>query len=121
MSHDPAEDLAAIAGPVLAITGLADLQVDPADVQAIGRLVTGPFTGETPEDLTHLLRFDHHAPSLRRYPALLRNPVAPSVIDRVRVVDDHSAVLTPCHPLAVARVPCDAFVAWSQVSARPAH
>ncbi len=83
MRYDPAEDLATVAGPVLAITGLADLQVDSADVAAIGRLVTGPFTGETPADLTHLLRIDHHAPSLQRYTDQLRHPVAPSLIDLV--------------------------------------
>ncbi len=83
MTYDPAGDLAAVAGPVLAITGLADLQVDPADVPAIGRLVNGPFTGETPDDLTHLLRIDHHAPSLRRYTDQLRRPVEPSLVDRV--------------------------------------
>jgi len=83
MTYDPAGDLAAVAGPVLAITGLADLQVDPADVMAIGRLVTGPFTGETPDHLTHLLRIDHHAPSLGRYTNQLLRPVEPSLVDRV--------------------------------------
>lgn len=48
MAHDPGPDLARIDRPVLAITGSRDIQVDPADVARIGRLVTGPFDGETP-------------------------------------------------------------------------
>ncbi len=83
MAHDPAEDLRTITGPVLAITGRSDLQVDPSDVAVIGSLVSGPFTGETPDDLTHLLRVDHHAPTVGRYASQLREPVAPSVVDRV--------------------------------------
>ena len=83
MAYDPTDDLSAITGPVLAITGLADLQVDSADVAAIGRRVTGPFTGETPDHLTHLLRLDHHPPALRRYAAQLQGPVAPTLVDRV--------------------------------------
>ena len=38
------------------MTGAKDIQVDAADVAAIGRMVTGPFDGETPDDLTHVLR-----------------------------------------------------------------
>ena len=56
MAYDPARDLAAVRCPVLAITGANDIQVDPDDVARIGELVAAPFTGETPEGLTHLLR-----------------------------------------------------------------
>ena len=59
MTYDPAADLVAINRPVLAVTGMKDVQVDPADVAVIGRMVTGPFEGETPDDLTHVLRRDH--------------------------------------------------------------
>ena len=37
MTYDPAADLVAIDRPVLAVTGGKDVQVDPADVAAIGR------------------------------------------------------------------------------------
>ena len=83
MRYDPATDLRAITGPVLAVTGSADLQVDPADVATVGRLVTGPFTGETPGNLTHLLRLDHHPPSIRRYTSQIREPVDAMLVDRV--------------------------------------
>lgn len=83
MAYDPVADLSAIAVPVLAITGRSDLQVDPADVAAIGRHVAGPFTGETPDHLTHLLRIDRHPPSLRRYTEQIGRPVDDAVIARV--------------------------------------
>ena len=67
MRYDPAADLVTINRPVLAVTGGKDVQVDPADVAAIGRMVTGPFEGDTPDDLTHVLRHDHHSPGLHRY------------------------------------------------------
>lgn len=83
MDHDPTGDLADIDRPVLAITGGHDVQVDPADVATIGRLVTGPFDGETPAGLTHLLRHDDGPPGLRSYPAQIRQPTDRSVVERV--------------------------------------
>ena len=62
MTYDPASDLGTIDRPVLAVTGRKDVQVDPADVAAIGRMVTGPFEGDTPDDLTHMLRRDDRSP-----------------------------------------------------------
>ena len=56
------------------MTGGKDVQVDPADVAAIGRMVTGPFEGETPDDLTHVLRRDH-SPGLHRYVDNCANPL----------------------------------------------
>lgn len=83
MGHDPAADLALIDRPVLAVTGRKDVQVDPADVATIGRLISGPFEGETPDDLTHLLRSDDAPPGLRAYPAQLQRPPDRQVVDRV--------------------------------------
>jgi uncharacterized protein len=83
MTHDPGPDLAAIDRPVLAITGGKDIQVDPADVARIGRLVTGPFEGEVPADLTHLLRRDPGPPGLWRYRGQLRRPVDGRVTERI--------------------------------------
>lgn len=56
--YDPAPPLARIGVPVLAITGGHDLQVPPADVEAMGKLVTGEFEGHIVGDLSHLLRPD---------------------------------------------------------------
>ena len=83
MTYDPAVDLVAISRPVLAVTGGKDVQVDAADVVAIGRMVTGPFEGDTPDDLTHVLRRDQHPPGLHRYAELLRGPVDPKLVERV--------------------------------------
>ena len=75
MAYDPAVDLAAIRCPVLAVTGAKDLQVDAADVARIGSRVAGPFTGQTPEHLTHLLRSDVGRPTIAGYRKLLAQPV----------------------------------------------
>jgi len=83
MTYDPTEDLATIDRPVLAITGANDIQVDPDDVARIGGLVTGNFDGDVPADLTHILRRDSSAPSLRAYRKQFRQPVDPWVVDRV--------------------------------------
>jgi uncharacterized protein len=74
MRYDPTVDLAAIRCPVLAITGSNDIQVDPGDVDRIGELVPGPFTGLEPEGLTHVLR-THPRGGLPSYSAQLKRPV----------------------------------------------
>jgi uncharacterized protein len=83
MTHDPCPDLACIDRPVLAVTGSKDLHVDPADVARIGRLVTGPFDGEVPPDLTHILRRDPGPPGLSRYRAQLTRPIDGWVTERI--------------------------------------
>ena len=81
-AHDPRADLAAIQIPLLAITGDADLQVDPADLEVMARLVPHAETHCVP-GLTHLLRVDSRPPSPLAYPRLLRGPVDPRVLDMV--------------------------------------
>ena len=83
MAYDPAADLATIDRPVLAVTGAKDIQVDATDVAAIGRMVSGPFDGETPDDLTHVLRRDPHPPGLHRYAEQLNRPVDADLVERV--------------------------------------
>ncbi|WP_436758150.1 alpha/beta hydrolase family protein [Streptosporangium sp. V21-05] len=56
LAHDPRPDLANIQVPVLAITGDKDVQVDPADLDEIRRLVPGEVEVHRIPDLTHLLR-----------------------------------------------------------------
>ncbi len=83
LAYEPTHDLATITSPVLAVTGGKDLQVDPADVAAIGRLVQGPFRGETPPDLTHLLRTETGDAGILSYRRQLKRPVDSALVDDV--------------------------------------
>jgi uncharacterized protein len=78
--YDPAPALARITVPVLAITGGHDLQVPPADVDAIGGLVRGPFEGHVVGDLSHMLRSDPGSVGPRGYRRQARQPVSPEVL-----------------------------------------
>jgi hypothetical protein len=83
MVYDPVEALSIIDGPVLAITGAKDVQVDPDDVARIGQIVTGSFEGEVPVDVTHVLRRDPGPPGLGSYRKQFSRPIDPWVVDRV--------------------------------------
>jgi pimeloyl-ACP methyl ester carboxylesterase len=83
MAYDPAADIARIECPVLAITGSCDLQVEPEDVARIGQLVRGQFTGATTEGLTHVLRTEEGAPGPAGYPAQLKRPVDPDLVEQI--------------------------------------
>ena len=83
MAYDPTEALSIIDGPVLAITGAKDIQVDPDDVARIGQIVKGSFDGKVPVDVTHVLRRDPGPPGLGSYRKQFRRPIDPWVVDRV--------------------------------------
>lgn len=83
LRHNPRADLASIQAPVLAITGDKDIQVDPADLDEIRRLVPGEAEVHRLPDLTHLLRRDPGQPSMRSYRRLLRRPVDPDLLTQV--------------------------------------
>jgi uncharacterized protein len=78
--YDPAPALAGVTVPLLAITGGHDLQVPPADVEAMGRLVLGPFEGHVARDLSHLLRPDPDSVGPRGYRRQMREPTSPEVL-----------------------------------------
>jgi uncharacterized protein len=78
--YDPTPALASVTVPVLAVTGGHDLQVPPADVEAIGRLVRGPFEGHVMGDLSHMLRPDPDLAGPRGYRRQARQPVSPEVL-----------------------------------------
>ncbi|MFD7060010.1 alpha/beta hydrolase [Streptomyces sp. NPDC059906] len=81
--HDTRDDLAAVPAtvPVLAVTGDKDVQVPPADLDEIRRLVPGGDTEiHRVPDLTHVLRRDTGRPTLRSYRRLLREPVDPELL-----------------------------------------
>ncbi len=80
LAYDPSAALARIKVPVLAITGGQDVQVPPEDVNAIGRLVQGPFEGHVVGDLSHLLRPDPGSVGPRGYRRAVRQPVSPEVL-----------------------------------------
>jgi uncharacterized protein len=81
--YDPAPVLARITVPVLAITGAHDVQAPPADVEAMGRLVEGPFEGHVVPGLSHLLRPDPDWIGPRGYRRAVRQPVSPEVLDLI--------------------------------------
>ena len=81
--YDPALALAQVTVPVLAITGGHDLQVPSADVEAMGKLVLGPFEGHVVGDLSHLLRPDPDSVGPRGYRRATRQPVSPQVLDLI--------------------------------------
>jgi len=80
VAYDPAPVLARITVPMLAITGEHDLQVPPADIEVMSRLVQGPFEGHVVADLSHLLRPDPASLGLRGYRRQVRQPVSPDVL-----------------------------------------
>ncbi|MGW1676480.1 alpha/beta hydrolase [Saccharopolyspora sp. NPDC002376] len=83
LAHDPRPALADIDVPVLAITGGKDIQVDPADLDEIDRLVLGEVEVHRIPDLTHLLRRDPGRPSVFAYRRLLRRPVDAELLAQV--------------------------------------
>jgi hypothetical protein len=83
LDHDPRPDLARLDVPVLAVTGSADLQVDPADLAEIERIVPGPVTTWTAPGLSHVLRRARGAGSLADYKRQIREPVDAELLDRV--------------------------------------
>ncbi|VVJ17451.1 Uncharacterised protein [Amycolatopsis camponoti] len=83
LAHDPRADLANIRVPVLAITGGKDIQVDPADLDVIRRLVPGDVEVHRIDDLTHLLRRDPGRPSVRSYSRQLRRPADADLLAQV--------------------------------------
>ncbi|MER7010686.1 alpha/beta hydrolase [Saccharopolyspora sp. NPDC000359] len=83
LAHDPRAVLRDVDVPVLAITGGKDVQVDPADLAEIRRLVPGDVEVHQIPDLTHLLRRDPGRPSVRSYRRLLRRPVDAELLAQV--------------------------------------
>jgi fermentation-respiration switch protein FrsA (DUF1100 family) len=89
LAHDPAPDYARITAPVLAITGGHDMQVPHEDIEAIGRLVQGPFDGHVAGDLSHVLRPDPDRKGPFGYRRALRQPVSPDVLTLITTWAEH--------------------------------
>jgi uncharacterized protein len=75
LRHDPRADLARLTVPVLALTGDKDLQVPAEDLAVLAATVPGPVEVRCVPDLTHTLRRQERAPSMRHYREELRRPV----------------------------------------------
>jgi len=75
MALDPAAYLARITVPTLAITGDKDLQVDPAELDTMKATIAGPITTIRVPGLSHILRRDPGAPSLKDYRTQWAQPV----------------------------------------------
>jgi uncharacterized protein len=83
LSHDPSTDLSRVTAPVLAVTGTKDLQVPPDDLSAIASAAAGRVETHLVNGLTHTLRIQRAAPSLRLYRSEVRRPVAAEVLQLV--------------------------------------
>lgn len=83
LAYEPAEALGRVTVPVLAVTGAKDVQVDPEDIDTLGGIVGGAYTGEVPAELTHILRRTEGPPSVRDYKKLVREPVDAGLLDLV--------------------------------------
>lgn len=83
LASRPQDALRRVTMPVLAITGEKDIQVNPDDLEIIRQSVQGPVDTRRPENLTHLLRNDSGAPSVRAYKRLAKQPTEPEVLSAV--------------------------------------
>ena len=85
LSYTPADDLARVRVPVLAITGSKDIQVDPAELKSLGELVKGEYESHVVPDVTHMLRADLSLgrPTTANYPEQVRRPVDERVLQLV--------------------------------------
>jgi alpha/beta superfamily hydrolase len=85
LSYTPGDDLVKIHVPVLAIIGSKDIQVDPADMPVMEKLVKGEFEGHVLLDVTHLLRADTSPgrPSTKTYLEQVKRPVDARLLELV--------------------------------------
>jgi pimeloyl-ACP methyl ester carboxylesterase len=72
LEFDPTDALSRARCPVLAITGAKDLDVDPADLQELERVVPTEYTYHVVPNLTHLLRIDEKEPTYFNYQKQLK-------------------------------------------------
>ncbi len=83
LAYDPAEDLARIRVPVLAITGSKDIQVNSADLELMAGLITSDFEPNVVPDVTHLLRADPGEPTMGTYRKQSQRPVDQRVLELI--------------------------------------
>lgn len=81
IAYDPEPTLRMTTSPLLAITGSKDVQVNPADVQEVGRLAGERATALAIEDVDHILRTEPAAISNpKRYKQQITKPIDGRVV-----------------------------------------
>jgi len=75
IAYNPAEDLARIRVPVLAITGSKDIQVNPRDLTRMSEIVQTDFEYQEVPNVSHILRIEEREPSLSTYKKQARQPM----------------------------------------------
>lgn len=83
LALDPEAIFAATQTPMLLIAGEKDLQCLPEDIHRIAQVTPALTDLCLIEGMTHLLRIDPEVPSLMAYPQLLKQKVAPLLIERL--------------------------------------
>jgi uncharacterized protein len=80
---DPRAIFSQITCPMLLIGAEKDLQCDPTDVDRIAKLAKGSVDAHVIENLTHVLRLDKRQPSFLGNGELIKQPVAPIVLELI--------------------------------------
>jgi uncharacterized protein len=80
---DPPAIFSQVTCPMLLIGAEKDLQCDPADVNRIAKLAKGPADAQVIKNLTHILRLDEGQPSFLGNGKLIKQPVAPIVLELI--------------------------------------
>jgi pimeloyl-ACP methyl ester carboxylesterase len=83
MAYNPAEDMPKIRGPVLALTGSKDIQVNPADLNQMAGLLKCEFDPHVLPNITHLLRAELGEPTLYTYKQQVTKPVDKIVLKTI--------------------------------------
>ena len=83
LAYDPVPDLEKVNLPVLALTGSKDVQVDPADIELMSKVINGPTTAQVLPGLSHLFRVDPTDDGVAGYKKQLKHPVDESVLKAV--------------------------------------
>jgi len=83
LAYDPSEDLSRVTVPTLAITGSKDIQVNPTDLELMGKLVKGPFEAHLIPNMTHMLRVQQTDANIGNYREEVRRPIEQQVLEIV--------------------------------------
>jgi len=83
MALAPPEIFRAVTCPMLLVGGEKDLQCDPADVERIAAIAPAEIESHVVPNLTHILRLEAGEPAMLRTRALLKEPVAPVVLELI--------------------------------------
>ena len=80
---DNQEVYSRVTTPMLLIAGEKDIQCLPGDVQRIAEVAPAEVAQQVIPDLNHILRLDEGEPSFLSYGKLLKEPIDPSIGQRV--------------------------------------